>query len=201
MVGRRRITDDADGFTLSLLLALLVQHGDNSAESIPVAIETPRGLLVAQDRGFCGGSLARTTTRAKNRRDTGLTLPLGQGSSMCMNALQHRASQCGGRSDHLEVVPGESGTANGTSHDVLSEFVGAAATKFGIPGVSVGVWADGRGIYAYHGVTSLDNPLPVDQETLYLLGPVTKTYTATTLMPSTSALRPRAGGEGADCGI
>jgi CubicO group peptidase (beta-lactamase class C family) len=68
------------------------------------------------------------------------------------------------------------------SHDTLSELVEATATKFGIPGVAVGVWADGREVYACHGVTSVDNPLPVDRETLYLLGSVTKTYTATALM-------------------
>ena len=45
VLARRRIPDDADGFTL--LLELLVQHGDGAAEPIPVAIETPRGLLVA----------------------------------------------------------------------------------------------------------------------------------------------------------
>ncbi|MGN9844294.1 serine hydrolase domain-containing protein [Nonomuraea sp. H19] len=66
--------------------------------------------------------------------------------------------------------------------DALSDFVEATATKFGIPGVAVGVWANGREIYACHGVTSVDNPLPVDQETLFLLGSVTKTYTATALM-------------------
>jgi CubicO group peptidase (beta-lactamase class C family) len=68
------------------------------------------------------------------------------------------------------------------SHDTLSDFVEATATKFGIPGVAVGVWEDGREIYACHGVTSVDNPLPVDQHTLYVLGSVTKTYTATALM-------------------
>src|SRR5205823_2983380 len=36
--------------------------------------------------------------------------------------------------------------------------------------------------YACHGVTSVDNPLPVDQNTLYVMGSVTKTYTATALM-------------------
>ena len=55
-------------------------------------------------------------------------------------------------------------------HDALSDFVEATATEFGIPGVAVGVWADGREIYACHGVTSIDNPLPVDRDTLYLLG-------------------------------
>jgi CubicO group peptidase (beta-lactamase class C family) len=31
-------------------------------------------------------------------------------------------------------------------------------------------------------VTSVDNPLPVDPDTLFLLGSLTKTYTATTLL-------------------
>jgi CubicO group peptidase (beta-lactamase class C family) len=68
------------------------------------------------------------------------------------------------------------------SQSSLPEFVEATATRFGIPGVAAGVWADGREIYACHGVTSVDNPLPVDKDTLYVLGSVTKTYTATALM-------------------
>jgi CubicO group peptidase (beta-lactamase class C family) len=66
--------------------------------------------------------------------------------------------------------------------DTLSEFVAATATRFGIPGVAVGVWADGREVYACHGVTSVDHPLPVDPETLFVLGSVTKTFTATALL-------------------
>jgi hypothetical protein len=68
------------------------------------------------------------------------------------------------------------------SQDVLSAFVEATATRYGIPGVAVGVWADGREVHARHGVTSAENPLPVDRDTLYLLGSVTKTFTATALM-------------------
>jgi CubicO group peptidase (beta-lactamase class C family) len=68
------------------------------------------------------------------------------------------------------------------AHETLSDFVEATAKEFGIPGVAVGVWADGREVYACHGVTSVDNPLPVDTGTLYQLGSVTKTYTATALM-------------------
>src|SRR5260221_9237172 len=41
----RRIDDDATGY--QLLLALLAEHGDDQGEPIPVAIETPRGLVVA----------------------------------------------------------------------------------------------------------------------------------------------------------
>jgi CubicO group peptidase (beta-lactamase class C family) len=68
------------------------------------------------------------------------------------------------------------------SHELLSGFVEVTAGRFGIPGVAVGVWADGEEAYACHGVTSVDNPLPVDRDTLYVLGSATKTFTATVLM-------------------
>ncbi|KIZ15270.1 serine hydrolase domain-containing protein [Streptomyces natalensis] len=68
------------------------------------------------------------------------------------------------------------------SQDELSGFVEAQAEGFGIPGVAVGVLCDGREIYASHGVTSLGNPLPVDEKTLFHLASVSKTFTATALM-------------------
>ena len=68
------------------------------------------------------------------------------------------------------------------SGEPLSDFVRAAAQKHGIPGAAVGVWAGGREIYTCHGVTSIENPLPVNPDTLFLIGSVTKTYTATALM-------------------
>src|ERR687886_950973 len=45
VLARRRIADDPVGY--ELLLGLLAEHGDRQDERIPVAIETPRGLLVA----------------------------------------------------------------------------------------------------------------------------------------------------------
>jgi transposase len=45
IVGKRRISDDAAGFTL--LVQLLAEAGDSAEDPIPVAIETTRGLLVA----------------------------------------------------------------------------------------------------------------------------------------------------------
>jgi transposase len=45
LLARRRISDDAAG--LAQLLELLAGHGDSPEDPIPVAIETPRGLLVA----------------------------------------------------------------------------------------------------------------------------------------------------------
>jgi CubicO group peptidase (beta-lactamase class C family) len=68
------------------------------------------------------------------------------------------------------------------SQDKLSEFVTSQATELGVPGVAVGVLLDGQEIYASHGVTSLANPLPVDEKTLFPLASVSKTFTATALM-------------------
>jgi transposase len=45
LLARRRISDDAAG--LAALLDLLAEHGDSAEQPVPVAIETPRGLLVA----------------------------------------------------------------------------------------------------------------------------------------------------------
>jgi hypothetical protein len=45
LIGKRRISDDAAGF--SLLMQLLAEAGDSADGPIPVAIETGRGLLVA----------------------------------------------------------------------------------------------------------------------------------------------------------
>lgn len=45
LVAKKRIPDDADGF--EQLTDMLAAAGDNADSLVPVAIETPRGLLVA----------------------------------------------------------------------------------------------------------------------------------------------------------
>lgn len=70
----------------------------------------------------------------------------------------------------------------GTTDEALVEFVAAKATELKIPGVAVAVWADGRERYVCHGVTSVQNPLPIDRDTLFGVGSVSKTFTATTVM-------------------
>jgi hypothetical protein len=45
LVAKRRITESVEGF--EAMLELLAEAGDDPADPIPVAIETPRGLLVA----------------------------------------------------------------------------------------------------------------------------------------------------------
>lgn len=62
------------------------------------------------------------------------------------------------------------------------EYVQARAVDHGVPGVAVATSLAGAETYACYGVTSVENPLPVDRHTLFALGSVTKTFTATTLM-------------------
>jgi len=64
----------------------------------------------------------------------------------------------------------------------LAALVTAAAEKFAIPGVAVAVWTDGTETYAGHGVTSLEDPRPVGEHTLYSVGSISKTFTATAMM-------------------
>ncbi|GIG63367.1 hypothetical protein Lfu02_77390 [Longispora fulva] len=69
-----------------------------------------------------------------------------------------------------------------TSEMGLLDFVALAADKLAVPGVAVGVWAGGQETFACHGVTSIANPLPVDPDTMFVLGSVAKSYTATALV-------------------
>jgi len=54
--------------------------------------------------------------------------------------------------------------------------------ELGVTGVASGVWLDGQESYAFSGVTSVDNPLPVDERTLFQFGSTAKTFTATAIM-------------------
>jgi CubicO group peptidase (beta-lactamase class C family) len=64
----------------------------------------------------------------------------------------------------------------------LGDVVSSLAEELELPGAAVGLLYDGQEHYAYHGVTSVDNPLPVDERTLFLCGSTTKTFTATAIM-------------------
>ena len=70
----------------------------------------------------------------------------------------------------------------GTDQRALQEWVTAAAERLAVPGVAVGVLHAGEEHYAFHGVTSIDNPLPVDEHTLFQFGSTGKTFTATAMM-------------------
>jgi CubicO group peptidase (beta-lactamase class C family) len=66
--------------------------------------------------------------------------------------------------------------------DSLSEVVAESMERLAVPGVAVGVLDQGKEHIAGFGVTSVDNPLPVDADTLLLIGSTTKTVTATAAM-------------------
>ena len=65
---------------------------------------------------------------------------------------------------------------------LLQSRVDEARERFNVPGVAVGIHLADREAYAYSGVTSVENPLPVDEHTLFQIGSTTKTYTATAIM-------------------
>lgn len=64
----------------------------------------------------------------------------------------------------------------------LQEFLTAKAAELEVPGATAGVLVDGEEITAFHGVTSVENPLEVDERTLFQFGSTGKTYTATAMM-------------------
>ncbi|MBE0632994.1 beta-lactamase family protein, partial [Candidatus Bathyarchaeota archaeon] len=51
-----------------------------------------------------------------------------------------------------------------------------------IPGVAVGIYFDGEEYTQGYGVTNLDNPLPVDDDTLFQIGSITKTFVGSMAM-------------------
>ena len=57
--------------------------------------------------------------------------------------------------------------------------VAAAREEHGVPGVAVGVLADGDERHECYGVTSVENPLEVTPDTRFQVGSITKTFTGT----------------------
>ncbi len=82
LLARRRISDDAAG--LAALLGLLAEHGDSAGDPVPVAIETPRGLLTA-------------CLRATGRK----VYPI---NPMAVARYRDRHSVAGRKSDHGDAV-------------------------------------------------------------------------------------------------
>src|SRR5215510_8420371 len=64
----------------------------------------------------------------------------------------------------------------------LDAKIRAGMARYGIPGVAVGVLAQGRAYVKGYGVTNVDYPVPVDGDTLFRIGSTTKTFTGTTVM-------------------
>jgi transposase len=82
LVTKKRIADDPTGFTE--LIDLLTEAGDNAGEPIPIAIETPRGLLVS-------------TLRASGR-------PVFAINPMAVARYRERHSMARAKSDHADAL-------------------------------------------------------------------------------------------------
>ncbi len=64
----------------------------------------------------------------------------------------------------------------------LQEKLTELATELNVPGVTAGIVLGDRTETAFHGVTNVDHPLEVDDQTLFQFGSTGKTLTATALM-------------------
>jgi CubicO group peptidase (beta-lactamase class C family) len=64
----------------------------------------------------------------------------------------------------------------------LCDYVTAQMKKRGVPGVAVGIFHNGEVQTAGFGVTNVDHPLPVTDETLFQIGSISKTFAATLAM-------------------
>ncbi len=64
----------------------------------------------------------------------------------------------------------------------LDEKIRTAMAQYQIPGVAVGVYYQGQEHVRGYGVTNVDYPQPVDGDTLFRMGSITKTFTGTTIM-------------------
>ena len=60
--------------------------------------------------------------------------------------------------------------------------VTAKMAEYGVPGVGLGILADGQTQVRVFGMTSLDDPQPVRDDTLFTIASVSKTMTATAVM-------------------
>ena len=58
----------------------------------------------------------------------------------------------------------------------------AELERLSVPGASVGVWYDGQEHAAGFGVTNVNYPRPVQAETLFQIGSISKTFVATLIM-------------------
>ena len=76
------------------------------------------------------------------------------------------------------------------------------AEELDIPGVAVGVLHEETEHYAYHGVTSVENPLPVDATTLeHLPGEIRAALDARPALPPPAPVSPAATSGGGEIGL
>jgi len=78
--------------------------------------------------------------------------------------------------------PSTSPAAIDPDYEPLHEQIRSAMQRLGVPGIAVGILHEGKEHTAGFGVTNVDHPSPVSAETLFQIGSITKTVTATAIM-------------------
>ena len=73
-------------------------------------------------------------------------------------------------------------TSPNSNFETISKRIQKEMKRLHVPGVSIGIYHKGKEWTAGFGVTSLENPLPVNSDTLMQVGSISKTFTATLLM-------------------
>jgi CubicO group peptidase (beta-lactamase class C family) len=63
----------------------------------------------------------------------------------------------------------------------LAELVGSVMKRYVVPGLALGLVSDSQQLLQGFGVTSVENPLPIDPNTIFVAGSITKTVVATTV--------------------
>ena len=64
----------------------------------------------------------------------------------------------------------------------FGDYVVERMQQYGVPGVAIGVLRDGQEFTAGFGITNVEAPVPVDANTLFQIGSISKTFTATAAM-------------------
>jgi CubicO group peptidase (beta-lactamase class C family) len=66
--------------------------------------------------------------------------------------------------------------------DALAALTDAKIREYGVPGVALGIVADGRAVIRGLGVTNVEDPLPVTEHTVFPIASISKTFAATAMM-------------------
>ena len=69
-------------------------------------------------------------------------------------------------------------TVGNTKFAELGQVVTEALERLGVPGAAVGVFYEGVEYTAGFGVTNINHRLPVDDQTLFQIASISKTFTA-----------------------
>lgn len=64
----------------------------------------------------------------------------------------------------------------------VAQKIVAEMKRLHVPGVSIGIWHQGKEHTAGFGITSIEHPLPVTADTLFQTGSISKTFTGTLMM-------------------